>query len=65
MRKGHSKSNELEETVPHSLATDDSALPRPLDGLPAEERRTQILQIVRCEGRARVNDLPTTSAVRR
>ena len=38
----------------------------PLDGMMAEERRTQILQIVRSEGRARVNDLVNrfnTSAV--
>jgi DeoR family transcriptional regulator of aga operon len=38
-------------------AEDESALPRPLDGMMAEERRTQILQIVRSEGRARVNEL--------
>src|ERR1700730_7958804 len=38
----------------------------PLDGVMAEERRTQILQIVRSAGRARVNDLVAqfnTSAV--
>ena len=38
----------------------------PMDGMMAEERRTQILQIVRSEGRVRVNDLVNrfnTSAV--
>ena len=47
-------SNALEETP--GLAAEDSA-PRPQDGMMAEERRTQILQIVRAEGRARVNEL--------
>ena len=53
-RKGRPLSNELEEAY---TATDESALHRPLDGMMAEERRTQILQIVRSEGRARVNEL--------
>ena len=44
------------EPVP-GLGGEDSASPRPLDGMMAEERRTQILQIVRSEGRARVNEL--------
>src|SRR5271168_2931193 len=57
MAKGRSVSNALEETLPHGLATEDSAAPRPQDGMMAEERRTQILQIVRTEGRARVNEL--------
>ena len=57
MAKGRSVSNALEETLPHGLATEDSAPPRPQDGMMAEERRTQILQIVRTEGRARVNEL--------
>jgi len=56
MAKGRSVSNAIEETLPHGLATEDSA-PRPPDGMMAEERRTQILQIVRTEGRARVNEL--------
>src|SRR5580700_3600558 len=56
MRKGRLTSNSPEETVPR-LSVEDSALPRPLDGMMAEERRTQILQIVRSEGRARVNEL--------
>src|SRR6202046_3558073 len=57
MAKGRSVSNALEETFPHGLAPEDSAPPRPQDGMMAEERRTQILQIVRTEGRARVNEL--------
>src|SRR5580692_3226268 len=57
MTKGRSVSNALEETFPHGLAAEDSAPPRPQDGMMAEERRTQILQIVRTEGRARVNEL--------
>ena len=36
---------------------DDPVPTRPVDGMMAEERRTQILHIVRSEGRARVNDL--------
>src|ERR1700683_966180 len=56
MAKGRSVSNAIEETLPHGLVTEDSA-PRPQDGMMAEERRTQILQIVRSEGRARVNEL--------
>jgi DeoR family transcriptional regulator of aga operon len=56
MRKGRPIANLPEETVP-SLSVEDSASPRPLDGMMAEERRTQILQIVRTEGRARVNEL--------
>jgi DeoR/GlpR family transcriptional regulator of sugar metabolism len=44
----------------------EAAAEHPMDGMMAEERRTQILQIVRSEGRARVNDLVnrfSTSAV--
>jgi DeoR/GlpR family transcriptional regulator of sugar metabolism len=43
-----------------------AAVEAPVDGLMAEERRTQILQIVRSTGRVRVNELVTqfnTSAV--
>jgi DeoR/GlpR family transcriptional regulator of sugar metabolism len=54
MAKGRSVQNALEETP--GVAAEDSA-PRPQDGMMAEERRTQILQIVRAEGRARVNEL--------
>jgi DeoR/GlpR family transcriptional regulator of sugar metabolism len=56
MAKGRLVSNALDETLPHGLATEDSPS-RPQDGMMAEERRTQILQIVRTEGRARVNEL--------
>jgi len=45
---------------------DESVAEYSTDGMMAEERRTQILQIVRSEGRARVNDLVNrfnTSAV--
>ena len=47
-------------------ATGGSAAEMPLDGMMAEERRTQILQIIRSAGRVRVNGLATrfnTSAV--
>ena len=47
-------------------ATGGSATEMPLDGMMAEERRTQILQIIRSAGRVRVNGLATrfnTSAV--
>jgi DeoR/GlpR family transcriptional regulator of sugar metabolism len=54
MAKGRSVSSAVEETL--GGAAEDSA-PRPQDGMMAEERRTQILQIVRAEGRARVNEL--------
>ncbi len=56
MRKGRPTSNSPEDTV-SNLSVEDSASSRPLDGMMAEERRTQILQIVRSEGRARVNEL--------
>jgi DeoR/GlpR family transcriptional regulator of sugar metabolism len=57
MRKGRPTSNVVEEGAGRSQTAEDIALPRPVDGMMAEERRTQILQIVRSEGRARVNDL--------
>ena len=62
MAKGRTGSNALEETLPNGSATEDSAPPRPQDGMMAEERRTQILQIVRSEGRARVNELASRSS---
>src|SRR5277367_2202610 len=65
MAKCRLVSNALDETLPHGLATEDSPS-RPQDGMMAEERRTQIMQIVRGEGRVRVNDLVNrfnTSAV--
>ncbi len=57
MRKGRPTSNVLEEGAGRGQTAEDTAPPRPVDGMMAEERRTQILQIVRSEGRARVNDL--------
>ena len=56
MAKGRTVSNGPEETLPHGLATEDSAPPRPQHG-DGGRTRTQILQIVRTEGRARVNEL--------
>jgi DeoR/GlpR family transcriptional regulator of sugar metabolism len=64
MAKARSVSNALEQPPHDGLAPEESTTPRPqdgpprpLDGMMAEERRTQILQIVRSEGRARVNEL--------
>jgi DeoR/GlpR family transcriptional regulator of sugar metabolism len=57
MAKARLVSNALEQPLHHGLAPEDSAPLRPQDGMMAEERRTQILQIVRSEGRARVNEL--------
>jgi DeoR/GlpR family transcriptional regulator of sugar metabolism len=57
MAKGRIGSNALEETPVNGSSTEDAAPSRPQDGMMAEERRTQILQIVRAEGRARVNEL--------
>src|ERR1700691_4504874 len=56
MRKVRPTIDVTEETVA-TVSVEDPAPPRPLDGMMAEERRTQILQIVRSEGRARVNEL--------
>jgi DeoR family transcriptional regulator, aga operon transcriptional repressor len=56
--------NPLESTLAPTMAT--SAEETPQDGMMAEERRTQILQIVRSAGRVRVNGLArrfNTSAV--
>jgi hypothetical protein len=57
---------EPEGAVQQDLAAVVSVAELPLDWMMAEERRTQILQIVRTAGRARVNDLVAqfnTSAV--
>jgi DeoR/GlpR family transcriptional regulator of sugar metabolism len=65
MAKGSSKLEEPERAVQQDLAV-VSAAELPLDGMMAEERRTQILQMVRSAGRVRVNDLASqfsTSAV--
>lgn len=56
MRKARPIPDPLEESG-RSFPAEDSAQPRSADGMMAEERRTQILQIVRSEGRARVNEL--------
>jgi DeoR family transcriptional regulator of aga operon len=65
MAKGSLKLEEPERAVQQDLAV-VSAAELPLDGMMAEERRTQILQMVRSAGRVRVNDLASqfsTSAV--
>lgn len=56
MTKGRSAARGPGEPVRHRAAGHE-AVDHPPDGMMAEERRTQILQIVRQEGRARVNDL--------
>jgi DeoR family transcriptional regulator of aga operon len=66
MAKGSAIPAPANAGTPHEAAS--SALPAelPIDGLMAEERRTQILQIVRTAGRAKVNELThlfNTSAV--
>lgn len=57
MTRRRSEVNTLEETAHTCLGIAESVVDRPMDGMMAEERRTQILQIVRIEGRAKVNDL--------
>lgn len=50
----------------HEAGSSSSTMEAPIEGLMAEERRTQILQIVRTMGRAKVNELThlfNTSAV--
>ncbi len=66
MGEGRSILNAPDETVGHDLGLEDIGAEHPTDGMMAEERRKQILQIVRNQGRAKVNDLATsfnTSAV--
>ena len=75
MAKGRSTVNGLEEKTGHGRRAEVSthrsgkdvlAVEHPMDGMMAEERRTQILQLVRGEGRVRVNELANrfgTSAV--
>jgi len=66
MEKGNSNLNEYQGTIHQEGELTSSAAEAPLDGMMAEERRTQILQIVRTAGRVRVNDLASrfsTSAV--
>ncbi len=58
--------NESQETGHPKQKVELSAAEAPLDGMMAEERRTQILQTVRSVGRVRVNELArrfNTSAV--
>jgi DeoR/GlpR family transcriptional regulator of sugar metabolism len=66
MIKDSSMVDDPEEGSVLEPATGGSAAETPLDGMMAEERRTQILQIIRSAGRVRVNGLATrfnTSAV--
>ena len=66
MEKGSSNLNEYQGAIHHNGELTSSDVEAPLDGMMAEERRTQILQIVRTAGRVRVNDLASrfsTSAV--
>ena len=55
-----------EKTIHHEPTMETSVSESPIDGMMAEERRTQILQIVRSAGRVKVNLLTKrfkTSAV--
>lgn len=54
------------QTIPRAETETDATAEQPLEGMMSEERRTQILQIVRSKGRAKVNELAhrfSTSAV--
>ncbi len=65
MKKRPSAARGREEPAENLMGGHEAA-EHPADGLMADERRTQILQIVRQEGRARVNELAarfSTSAV--
>src|ERR1700735_3370083 len=57
MAKDGTIADASEGEAPQDPTTVVSTAETPLDGMMAEERRTQILQIVRSEGRARVNEL--------
>src|SRR5271166_4005375 len=66
MAKGSLILDSSEDAVPHEPAMETPEAESPLDGMMAEERRTQILQIVRSVGRVKVNLLTKrfkTSAV--
>jgi DeoR family transcriptional regulator, aga operon transcriptional repressor len=66
MTNGSSILDESEGTIHNDRVMDAPAAELPLDGMMAEERRTQILQTVRSVGRVRVNELANrfnTSAV--
>jgi len=54
------------QTITRTAETESDSTEQPLEGMMSEERRTQILQIVRTIGRAKVNELAhrfSTSAV--
>jgi DeoR/GlpR family transcriptional regulator of sugar metabolism len=57
MPKGSTNSEHAPESAEHVAGALNTAPETMVDGLMAEERRTQILQIVRGAGRARVNEL--------
>src|SRR5665213_2966344 len=73
MTKSHSLLHAAEKTAQSAVVPEESVSPLPVegsqfshDGMMAEERRAQILQIVRAQGRVRVNELTlrfNTSAV--
>jgi DeoR/GlpR family transcriptional regulator of sugar metabolism len=66
MAKASSVSDWSDETIPHERAMETPETEPPIDGMMAEERRTQILEIVRSAGRVKVNQLTKrfkTSAV--
>jgi DeoR/GlpR family transcriptional regulator of sugar metabolism len=66
MAKHRASLNSSQETSSPAQGPATSAVELQLEGMMAEERRTQILQIVRSEGRAKVNELAnrfSTSAV--
>ena len=66
MAKGSSILDSAEKTIRHEAAMETPVAESPMDGMMAEERRTQILQIVRSAGRVKVNLLTKrfkTSAV--
>ena len=66
MAKGSAIPEPANTGTPHEAASSAFPAEPPIDGLMAEERRTQILQIVRTTGRAKVNELThlfNTSAV--
>jgi DeoR/GlpR family transcriptional regulator of sugar metabolism len=66
MAKASSVSDWSDETIPHERAMETPETEPPIDGMMAEERRTQILEIVRSVGRVKVNQLTKrfkTSAV--
>lgn len=66
MEKDNLNLSEYQEGIHHEGESTGLAAETPLDGMMAEERRTQILQIVRTAGRVKVNELASrfsTSAV--